>query len=97
MLPRGVRSGWKRTFAGIRAKRWKSTQTSDLLNAEFDQFVTPQVSISGRDQAHAPNYTFAMGGVYRHVSGAFARLDFAAKDEFYFDVSHDQKSDPTQC
>ena len=63
-----------------------------LLNAEFDLFETPQVSISGRDQAHAPNYTFSMGGVYRHPRGAFARVDFSAKDEFYFDVSHNQKS-----
>lgn len=64
-----------------------------LLNAEFNQFVTPQVSISGRDQAHAPNFTAALGGVYRHESGAFARIDFSAKDEFYFDVSHDQRSE----
>lgn len=63
-----------------------------LLNAEFHKFVTPQVSISGRDQAHAPHYTFALGSVYRHKSGAFARIDVSAKDQFYFDVSHDQKS-----
>jgi len=64
-----------------------------LLDAEFDKFVTPQVSISGRDQAHAPNYTFALGGVYRHESGLFGRIDVSAKDEFYFDVSHDQRSE----
>lgn len=64
-----------------------------LLNAEFDEFVTPQLSISGRDQAHAPNYTFATGGVYRHESGWFTRVDISAKDEFYFDVSHDQQSE----
>ena len=63
-----------------------------LLDAEFDNFVTPQVSISGRDQAHAPAYTLALGGVYRHPSGYFGRVDFAAKDDFYFDVSHDQRS-----
>ncbi|MGI9203606.1 MAG: TonB-dependent receptor [Woeseiaceae bacterium] len=63
-----------------------------LLNAEFDDFFTPQVSIDDRDQAHAPNYTAAIGGVYRHNSGAFARIDVSAKDDFYFDVSHDQKS-----
>jgi len=67
--------------------------TIGLLNAEFDEFVTPQVSISGRDQAHAPNYTLATGGVYRHESGWFTRVDFTAKDEFYFDVSHDQQSE----
>ncbi len=67
--------------------------TVGLLNAEFDEFVTPQVSISGRDQAHAPNYTLATGGVYRHESGWFTRVDFTAKDEFYFDVSHGQQSE----
>lgn len=66
--------------------------TLGLLQAEFDEFVTPQVSISGRDQAHAPNYTAAIGGVYRHSSGLFARVDVAAKDDFYFDVSHNQRS-----
>jgi len=79
--------------------RWYPTDAFEiyanigLLAAEFDQFETPQVSISGRDQAHAPNYTFALGGVYRHRSGWFGRIDVTAKDEFYFDVSHDQLSD----
>jgi len=79
--------------------RWLPTEAVEiyanvgLLNAEFDKFVTPQVSISGRDQAHAPNYTFALGGVYRHESGLFGRIDVSAKDEFYFDVSHDQRSE----
>lgn len=63
-----------------------------LLNAEFDDFFTPQVSIDDRDQAHAPNYTAALGGIYRHASGAFARIDVTAKDDFYFDVSHNEKS-----
>ena len=64
-----------------------------LLVAEFDEFVTPQVDASGRDQAHAPRYTFAAGGIYQHESGWFGRIDVSGKDEFYFDVSHDQVSD----
>jgi iron complex outermembrane receptor protein len=63
-----------------------------LLDAEFKEFVTPQVDQSGRDQAHAPSYSFAAGAVLRHSSGLFARLDVSAKDAFYFDVSHDQRS-----
>ena len=80
--------------------RWYPSETLELhasvglLNAEFEEFVTPQVSINGRDQAHAPNYTIAIGGVYRHTSGVFARIDFSAKDEFYFDVSHNHVSEP---
>ena len=63
-----------------------------LLDAEFEEFVTPQIDQSGRDQAHAPSYSVAAGAVLRHSSGLFARLDVSAKDEFYFDVSHDQRS-----
>ena len=79
--------------------RWLPADTLELyaniglLKAQFDQFTTPLNDLSGRDQAHAPRYTFALGGVYHHSSGIFARLDVSAKDAFYFDVSHDQKSD----
>ncbi len=79
--------------------RWLPTDTLELyaniglLRAQFDQFTTPLNDLSGRDQAHAPRYTFAAGGVYRHSSGVFARLDVSAKDAFYFDVGHDQKSE----
>jgi outer membrane receptor protein involved in Fe transport len=65
-----------------------------LLDAEFEEFVTPQVDLSGRAQAHAPDYTLAAGASYRHPSGIFARLDVTARDAFYFDVSHDQTSQP---
>jgi outer membrane receptor protein involved in Fe transport len=64
-----------------------------LLNAEFDEFVTPQVDISGRDQAHAPAYTLAIGGIFRSRAGYFGRVDVTAKDEFYFDPSHDEQSE----
>ncbi len=63
-----------------------------LLDAEFEEFVTPQIDLSGRAQAHAPDYTLAAGASYRHPSGIFARVDFSARDAFYFDVSHDQTS-----
>ncbi|MDH3439996.1 MAG: TonB-dependent receptor [Gammaproteobacteria bacterium] len=79
--------------------RWYATDSFEfytnfgLLYAEFDDFVTPQVDASGRDQAHAPHYTFAVGGIYRHDSGWFGRLDVTGKDNFYFDVSHNQQSE----
>ncbi len=71
---------------------WQFYANAGLLKAEFEEFSTPQVDLSGRRQAHAPDYTVALGGVYRHPSGIFARLDYSARDEFYFDVSHDQLS-----
>jgi outer membrane receptor protein involved in Fe transport len=65
-----------------------------LLDATFDEFTTPQVDLSGREQAHAPDYTLAAGASYHHAGGFFARLDMTARDAFYFDVSHDQVSRP---
>ncbi len=79
--------------------RWQATDALEvfanvgLLDAKFDEFVTPQVNASGRDQAHAPSYTYALGGVYRHESGWFMRVDISGKDQFFFDVSHDQVSE----
>ena len=73
---------------------WELYANVGILNAEFENFVTAVGDLSGRDQAHAPAYTLALGGVYRHPSGMFARIDVSARDEFFFDVSHDQKSEP---
>ncbi len=73
---------------------WQAYAAIGLLDADFDEFVTPQLDLSGRGQAHAPRYTFAAGADYRHPSGFFARVDVSGKDAFYFDVSHDRKSSP---
>jgi outer membrane receptor protein involved in Fe transport len=78
--------------------RWFVAETLEfyanigLLDATFDEFITPQVDLSGRQQAHAPDYTWSAGANYRHPSGLFARVDATSRDAFYFDVSHDQKS-----
>lgn len=63
-----------------------------LLYGGFPGSVSEFPWLSGRDQAHAPRYTGAAGIVWRNAGGFFARLDVTARDEFYFDVSHDQKS-----
>jgi len=71
---------------------WELYATIGLLDATFDKFVTPQVNLNGREQAHAPDYSFAAGGRYSHSSGFFVRVDMTARDEFFFDVSHDKRS-----
>ncbi len=57
--------------------------TIGLIDASFE---------SGREMAHTPPFTIAAGIAYSNPTGFFARLDATAKDAFYFDVSHDQKS-----
>jgi outer membrane receptor protein involved in Fe transport len=72
--------------------RWFATDTLEfyaslgLLGSELGQ--------SGRDLAHAPKHMFSAGVAWRSNKGFFARLDASARDEFYFDVSHDQVSQP---
>ncbi len=89
---RGKTSGVEADVRWLVGESWEFYANIGLLDAKFDQFSSPQLDLSGRAQAHAPDYTFAAGGSYRHSSGWFARIDLSAKDAFYFDVSHDQKS-----
>jgi outer membrane receptor protein involved in Fe transport len=91
---RGTTNGLEAEVSWLSGDAWEFYVRIGLLDAEFDDFVTPEVDLSDRDQAHAPRYSFAAGASYRHPSGWFARLDFSGKDAFYFDVSHDQRSDP---
>jgi outer membrane receptor protein involved in Fe transport len=93
---RGRSVGLEAQVNWMPAESWQLYATVGLLDAEFDEFSSDAVDLAGRDQAHAPAYTLALGGTYRHPSGFFARLDVSARDAFYFDVSHDQRSEPCE-
>jgi outer membrane receptor protein involved in Fe transport len=76
---------------------WQATQRLELSGAvglldaeivEFSLFPT----LAGRDQAHAPEYTYSLGATYSVPSGWWGRLDFSGMDAFYFDYGHDQAS-----
>ena len=76
------------------ANNWMLYATVGLIDTEFNDVSAPSLAnLEGRSKAHAPDYTLAFGGSYEHPSGFFARLDVSARDSFYFDVAHDQKSD----
>ncbi len=63
-----------------------------LLDTEVQSFdYAPD--LEDRDQAHAPRYSFAMGASWTHPQGWFAEGDLTGRDQFYFDFSHDEKSD----
>jgi outer membrane receptor protein involved in Fe transport len=88
----GKTLGFESDIRWFIGETWELYANVGLLDATFDEFVTPQVDLSGRNQAHAPGYTIAAGASYRHAGGFFARMDVSARDAFYFDVSHDKKS-----
>lgn len=65
-----------------------------LLNTEFNGFTNANgEDISGRDQAHAPRYTFNIGANYYLTEQWYVNVSIDGKDEFYFSDSHRQKSD----
>jgi len=62
----------------------------------FETASGEELTLGDRAAAHAPRYTFRIGGQYRDRTGLFGRLELSAMDEFYFSDSHNQKSDPYQ-
>ena len=77
---------------------WRATErlgvsaAVGILSTEIERFsVYP--ALEGREQAHAPGYTFALGLTYRGDTGWYGRLDLGGADDFLFDYSHDQRSD----
>jgi outer membrane receptor protein involved in Fe transport len=88
----GETLGLEAEFRWFPNEAWELYATLGLLDATFDKFETPQVNLDGRAQAHAPDYSYAVGGRYTHPTGFFVRVDVTARDAFFYDVSHDQKS-----
>ncbi len=81
----GEALGFEADVRWFPADAWEFYATVGLIDATLE---------SGRKMAHAPPFTVAAGVAYRNPNGLYARLDATAKDAFYFDVSHDQKSEP---
>ena len=80
---------------------WQLNASLGLLDSEFKNYsyrprFQEPINLSGRGQAHAPNYQFHFGLQYHSPTGFFARAEFNAVDEFFFSNSHNQKSDPYQ-
>lgn len=79
--------------SGIEASlRWRLTRQLEvggalgLLRTRYSGYRPEGVDISDRDQAHAPEYQFSLNATWRHPLGWMARVDFAAIDDYYFDV-----------
>lgn len=64
-----------------------------LLQTEFERYVNADgVDLSGRDQAQAPAYQFALGGHLDIGRGFYLRLDIEGKDDYYFSDRHAVKA-----
>jgi iron complex outermembrane receptor protein len=63
-----------------------------ILETRYKGYRFGERNLDGREQAHASQYQYDLGVEYRNVRGLFARVDFAGLDDFYFDVSHDERA-----
>ena len=64
-----------------------------LLETEFEQYINADgEDLSGRDQAQAPAYQYAIGGRYDFGRGFYGRLELEGKDDYYFSDRHNVKA-----
>ncbi len=64
-----------------------------LLNTKFGHFINADgKDLTGRTQAHAPNYQVNLGLNIQPSENWLMNVSFDGKDDFYFSVSHDEKS-----
>lgn len=65
-----------------------------LLDSEFNDFTNADGQVlSGREQAHAPNFQFNAGINFQPTEAWQINVSVDGKDEFYFSDSHDEKSE----
>ena len=65
-----------------------------LLESEYVDYQYGDRNLDGREQAHAPGYQYALSAQWQDERGWLARVDLNGSDAFYFDASHDQRSQP---
>lgn len=65
-----------------------------ILRTEVNDLVLIDRAVDGRDQAYAPRYSFDSSLEYDFGRGWYAGVGLGGKDKFFYDDSHDQRSDP---
>src|SRR4029079_2384465 len=81
---RGEHHGLEATLDWRAAERWTMYAAVGLLHTEIKE-IARFPELEGRAQAHAPDYTFSLGGEYRAPSGWWGRADVSGMDGFFYD------------
>ncbi len=68
--------------------------TLGLLHTEYIDYLYGDRNLDGRDQAHAPSWQYSLAAEWSGARGLMLRADVAGSDAFYFDASHDERSEP---
>jgi iron complex outermembrane receptor protein len=65
-----------------------------LLNTKIQSIDSSLSNLLYREQSHAPNCNFLVSTIYKISEKWYFSPNLSGSDEFYFDDSHDQKSNP---
>ena len=91
---RGRNYGLEASLAWQPVERLQFCATLGLLHSEYVGYRYGDRNLDGREQAHAPGYQYSLSAQWGDGEGWMARADLNGVDAFYFDTSHDQRSDP---
>ncbi|MEE9304438.1 MAG: TonB-dependent receptor [Thiotrichaceae bacterium] len=77
--------------------KWSINSSLGLLEARFDKYDDPVglldgLDLSGRDQAHAPRYQYALGTEYQVTPKITAGMNIEGKSDFFFSDRHSEKT-----
>jgi outer membrane receptor protein involved in Fe transport len=91
---KGRNFGLEATLAWQPVERLSLGATLGLLHTEYVGYRYGERDLDGREQAHAPGYQYSLSAQWGSGDGWIARADLNGVDAFYFDTSHDQRSQP---
>jgi outer membrane receptor protein involved in Fe transport len=63
------------------------------MESRYHGYRFGERDLEGRAFAHAPEWKASLAATWRHPAGWMARADLSGEAGFYFDTSHDQRSD----
>jgi outer membrane receptor protein involved in Fe transport len=67
--------------------------TLSMMDSEYLGYRYGDRDLDGREWAHAPSWRYSIAATWRHPAGWMARADLGGQDRFYFDNSHDERSE----
>ncbi|PID33877.1 MAG: TonB-dependent receptor [Thiotrichales bacterium] len=78
-------------------EKWRLKTSLGLLQTKLDEYTDPEaldngIDVSGRDQAHAPNYQYSLGAEYAVTPRLTAGVNLEGKDGFYFSNRHNARA-----
>jgi iron complex outermembrane receptor protein len=73
---------------------WNLFGSGTLMDTEFTSVPEESAALDGRDFSYAPRWQYSIGTRADLGAGFFVRTEVTGRDSYYFDDSHDQRSDP---